>query len=73
MKNIYWSLTACSLIAFITMHSNAKLLRVQFEFIGACFPLADICIDQVALCESNMSFCINENNRVSPETTNVEG
>lgn len=56
MKNIYWSLTACSLIAFITMHSNAKLLRVQFEFIGACFPLADICIDQVALCESNMSF-----------------
>lgn len=49
------------------------MLHVQFEFIGACFPLADVCIDQVALCESNVSFWINENNRVSPETTSVEG
>lgn len=50
------------------MHSNGKLLHVQFEFIGACFPLADILVDHGALCESNVPFCVNEKDRVCPET-----
>lgn len=56
VQNIYWSLMACSLIAVITNHSDGKLLSVQFEFVAVCFPLVDICIDQVALCESDPSF-----------------
>lgn len=59
---------ACSLIAVITNHSCGKLLTVQFEFIGACFPLVDISIDHVALGERNVSLGIDEHHRVRPAT-----
>lgn len=59
---------ACSLIAIITNHSCGKLLAVQFEFIGACFPLVDISIDHVALGESYASLGIDEHHRVRPAT-----
>lgn len=58
----------CSLIAIITNHSCGKLLTVQFEFIGACFPLVDISIDHVALGESYVSLGIDEHDRVRPTT-----
>lgn len=54
--NVYEVLMACRVIAIVTNHSGGKLLSVQFEFIGACFPLVDICIDHVALRESNLAF-----------------
>lgn len=59
---------ACSLTAIITNHSCGKLLTVQFEFIGACFPLVDVSIDHVALGESNTSLGIHEHNCVCPAT-----
>lgn len=59
---------ACSLIAIITNHSCGKLLTVQFEFIGARFPLVDISIDHVALGESYASLGIDEHDCVCPAT-----
>lgn len=57
---------ACSVIAIITNHSCGKLLTVQLEFIGACFPLVDIGIDHVALGESNVSLGVDKNDCVRP-------
>lgn len=56
-----------SLFLFLVTHSNGKLLNLQLELIGACFPLVDIRIQHRAFGEADVSFCIDENDCICSE------